>query len=178
MLSWKRVTDPTGSTTYSEWHADVKDRSYCICDGTTSPEDGDVGLHLSIGGRPILTHDWWASHPTLRACGDRIRSVSGAKDIAEEWEATEAWKHHMDLGDCDDKAGWRNEQVEWQCLPSEPGTVSFECITEDGAYRFDCVPQDTWNQILGDMRRAVGHGEDFEPVMQAWLKRIEADRKR
>ncbi|MGE5696835.1 MAG: hypothetical protein ACM4D3_16870 [Candidatus Sericytochromatia bacterium] len=154
-------------------HAEVDDREYVIIASARFPKD--VGLSLSSGGRAILSHDWWGKHPIRRPFGDRIRSVSDAKNVAEEWEAAEAWKHHMDVGDSDDKAGWRLKQVEWQVLPSEPGTVSFECITEDEAYRLDCVPQDIWNQILGEMRQAVGHGEDFEPVMQAWLRRIEAD---
>ncbi len=132
MLPWKRNEDPYGKSKYYELVAEVDNRKYLICDGTTSPEDGDVCLHLSIGGRSILIHDWWASHPAVRACGNRIRSVSDAKNIAEEWEATGAWKHHMDLGDSDEYVGWRPYQVEWQCHPSDPGTVSFDCITEEG----------------------------------------------
>ncbi len=42
MLPWKRNEDPYGKSKYYELVAEVDNRKYLICNGTTSPEDGDA----------------------------------------------------------------------------------------------------------------------------------------
>ena len=96
MLSWTQIVpfpdDPDAPNSY-ELHAEVGNREYVISANTAHPDW--VGVSLMIDGRLILDHVWWDSGPSHKACGDRILTVSDAKEIAEDWETAEVWKHRI-----------------------------------------------------------------------------------